>query len=186
MSSRRLNLKLTMLVVAGCSLLAGPAAGTASAADCPGANADPTQASSKEIVRATACLLNNERAERGLHKVRLNPRLSDAARTHSSDMVSKHYFDHVSRAGKDVVDRVNKTGYLSGAQSWVVGENLAWGSGERGTPRQIMSAWMHSPGHRQNILTSRFREIGIGVVTGVPIKRGPDGATYTNTFGARS
>ncbi len=185
MSLRRLSLKLTTLAVVSCSLLAGPAAGTASATVCAGASADPVNTSRTEISRTTLCLLNDERASRGLHKLRLNAQLTNAARAHSGDMVAKRYFDHVSKSGKDVVDRLYRTGYLGDAQSWIVGENLAWGSGSRGTPKQILMAWMNSPGHRQNILTGRYREIGIGVVDGTPAGRRADGATYTTTFGAR-
>ncbi len=79
-------------------------------------------------------------------------------------MVRKRYFDHVSRTGRDVVDRLTHTGYLGSARSWIVGENLAWGSGSLSSPREIVQSWMHSPGHRANILSRRFREIGIGVV----------------------
>ena len=198
MTSRRLQRKLTMLAVVGCSALAGPAVGTsaayrvganalstASSPSCTGADADPVETPREAIARSTVCLLNEERTGRGLGDLRLNPRLSDAARAHSSDMVTKHYFDHVSRGGRDVVDRLTRTGYLGAARSWIVGENLAWGSGGRSTPREIVKAWMNSSGHRQNILTGRFREIGIGVVVGTPADGAPEGATYTTTFGAR-
>ncbi len=104
---------------------------------------------------------------------------------HSLDMVDRQYFGHVSKSGRDVVDRLTRTGYLGGAQTWAVGENLAWGSGSRSTPRRIVKAWMGSPGHRHNILNARFREIGIGVVSGTPANRAERGATYTTTFGTR-
>ena len=45
---------------------------------------------------------------------------------------------------------------------------------------------MASPGHRHNILTGRFREIGIGVAASSPVSTGNRGATYTTTFGSRS
>jgi len=198
MTSRRLQLTLTILAVVSCSVLAGPAVGTsatyrvgasalstASSPSCAGANADPVEIDRDAIARSTVCLLNEERTGRGLGDLRLNPRLSEAARSHSSDMVAKRYFDHVSKGGKDVVDRLTRTGYLGDARSWIVGENLAWGSGGRSTPREIVKAWMNSSGHRQNILTGRFREIGIGVVIGTPANGAPQGATYTTTFGAR-
>ena len=75
---------------------------------------------------------------------------------------------------------------MRGARSWTVGENLAWGSGTRSTPREIVNAWMKSPGHRANILQRRFREIGIGVVFEAPHGSSSTAATYTTTFGARS
>ena len=84
-------------------------------------------------------------------------------------MVRRRYFSHTSRSGSDSGDRIRSPGYLSGARSWMIGENLAWGSGERSTPRGIVKASIASPGHRHNILTSRFREIGIGVASSSPV-----------------
>ena len=69
-----------------------------------------------------------------------------------------------------------------------MGENLAWGAGaNRSSPRGIVAAWMESPPHRQNILDSRFREIGIGVVEGAPRRNvfGLPAATYATSFGSR-
>ncbi len=187
MSSRRLQLKLTALAVVGCSVLAGPVPATASAATCEGAGARAAQASRDELARSTVCLLNQQRAAHGMRELRLNPQLSEGARAHSLDMVDEGYFEHVSKSGRDVVDRLTRTGYLGGARSarrWIVGENLAWGTGGRSTPRRIVKAWMGSPDHRHNVLNARFREIGIGVVIGNPANGAPRGATYTTTFGA--
>jgi uncharacterized protein YkwD len=66
-----------------------------------------------------------------------------------------------------------------------VGENIAWGSQELATPRSIVNGWMHSPGHRANILNRRFREIGIGVSRGAPEPGFDRAATYATDFGAR-
>lgn len=176
--------RLAAVAALGACVAAGPAASTAAAA-CAGASANPASASRVEISRSTLCLLNGQRTSRGLHKLRLSPRLSRAARSHSGDMARKHYFNHVSKTGKDVVDRLFRTGYLGSARSWVVGENLAWGSGRRGTPGKIVRSWMRSPGHRANILNGRFRQVGIGVVDRTPSRRFSSGATYTTTFGAR-
>lgn len=167
-----------------CALLAGPAA--ASALACDNKNARPGGASKAQLESATVCLLNNARESNGLGRLRVNGRLSAAAAAHSGDMVRKRYFSHTSRAGRDVVDRLTNFGYIPGATSWTVGENIAWGSGGRSTPRSIVSAWMHSPGHRQNVLSRRFREIGIGVAFDTPAGSYATGATYTTTFGARS
>ncbi|HWC25664.1 MAG TPA: CAP domain-containing protein, partial [Solirubrobacteraceae bacterium] len=80
------------------------------------------------------------------------------------------------------------TSYLRGRlASWSLGENIAWGSGERATPQEIVRAWMRSPGHRRNILERRFRNIGIGVATGAPGDvSGRPAATYTTDFGQRA
>jgi uncharacterized protein YkwD len=141
-------------------------------------------ATTRALVRATLCVLNAHRARHDLGALRLNRKLSTAARRHSRAMVREHFFSHDSPNGASFVDRIRATGYLEGAQSWSVGENIAYGSGRRSTPRSIGRAWMNSPGHRANILSTSFREIGIGIAAGTPV--GGGGATYTTDFGHRS
>lgn len=156
-------------------------------AACEHADTRPGDASENALAKSTVCLLNTQRTRRGLRKLRLNARLSKAAQQHTVDMVKRNYFSHVSKSGANIVDRLTRTGYMRGARSWTVGENLAWGSGNRSPPREIIAAWMNSPGHRANILERHFREIGIGVVFEAPRSvRGSAAATYTTTFGARS
>jgi len=175
--------RIAAFAALACSVgLVAPAGASAA---CAGADAQPGQTARTELARTTVCLLNQERGRRGLSRLSLDRRLSSAARAHTRDMVRRRYFAHVSRSGGDVVDRLNRVGYMRGARRWLVGENLAWGGGSRSTPRQIMRTWMHSPGHRRNILDSRFRELGIGVLAGAPVEAGAVSATYTTTFGAR-
>jgi uncharacterized protein YkwD len=131
---------------------------------------------------AILCLHNQIRAERGLPLLRENARLRRAATEHSSDMVSRGFFEHTTPNGTTMVDRIMASSYASPRVGWAFGENLAWGTGSRATPRLIMKAWMDSPGHRSNIVKRAYREIGIGVVTGVPSNRRA-GATYTADFG---
>jgi len=180
----RSHLRLAAVAALTCGALAAPFGAEASAASCANANVRPGDANERTLARSTVCLLNKQRSGRGMRKLRLNRRLSAAATNHSRDMVRKHYFDHVSKTGRDVVDRLTHTGYLGSASSWTVGENLAWGAGSRSTPREIVTSWMHSPGHKANILNPRFREVGIGVVFDTPSRRWT-GATYTTTFGAK-
>ena len=101
--------------------------------------------------------MNAERAKHGMRPLRINRRLSDAAHRHARDMVRRDYFSHDSLAGASFVDRIRRTGYLRGPRAWIVGENLAWGSGNRSHAAAIVRAWMKSPGHRANILQRRFR-----------------------------
>ena len=67
--------------------------------------------------------------------------------------------------------------------NWTIGENIAWGSGALATPRAIVNGWMHSPGHRANILRASFRDIGIGIRLGAPGPGLSGGATYVTDFG---
>ena len=154
------------------------------AAACRNAGASTETATPRALVRATLCVLNAHRARHDLGALRLNRKLSTAARRHSRAMVREHFFSHDSPNGASLVDRIRATGYLEGAQSWSVGENIAYGSGRRSTPRSIGRAWMNSPGHRANILSRSFREIGIGIAAGTPV--GGGGTTYTTDFGRRS
>jgi uncharacterized protein YkwD len=176
--------KPTAGVVAVLAVLLFSVPSASAAGGCGAANATASQASEGALVRATLCVLNKERARRDLRPLRLNSRLSTAARRHSRAMVRGKFFSHDSLDGASFVERIRETGYLSGASSWYVGENIAYGSGDRSSPRSIGIAWMKSPPHRANILSRSFREIGIGLAAGTPVGR--RGGTYTTDFGQRS
>jgi uncharacterized protein YkwD len=152
---------------------------------CQSASATPASVSKRTTVRATLCVLNAQRARLGVRPLRLDGRLSQAARRHARDMARRNYFSHDSLGGASFVDRIRRAGYLRRARRWTVGENLAWGIGRRSSPRSILAGWMNSPGHRANILNGSFHEIGIGVAYGAPIRGGRRGATYATDFGAR-
>ncbi len=190
--SRHHSFPLTLAALVLCAVMATPASAeqrasstveapvAQAAASCGNSDAVGGEVSERALESSTVCLLNRERASRGL---RVNRRLSAAAQRHTDDMVRRQYFAHNSRSGASSVDRIRRTGYLKGARSWMVGENLAWGSGSRSTPSSIVDSWMHSSGHRRNILTRRFREIGIGVASRAPTSGSSAAATYTTTFG---
>ena len=152
------------------------------AQDCPDADVMPTAANEAVVRAAILCLHNQIRADRGLPALRENARLRRAAEGHSNDMVSRGFFDHTTPGGVTMVDRIMASRYVSPNVGWALGENLAWGTGVLATPREIMKAWMNSPGHRANVIKRSYREIGIGIATGTP-SAGGDGATYTADFG---
>jgi uncharacterized protein YkwD len=126
-------------------------------------------------------LHNAERARNGLAAFCVHPRLVDAARAHSQDMIVRNYFSHTSADGRSFVQRVDGAGYTG----WTnLAENIAWGSGTLGEPSTIFTNWMNSPGHKANILNPNLREIGIGVASGT--FQGYSGArVYTADFGTR-
>ncbi len=155
-----------------------------SVADCPDADLTPTADNLGRIRKAVLCLHNQIRAEHHLPALRSNKRLRKAALGHSRDMVDHGYFEHTTPAGVTMVDRILRAHYVRSNQGWSLGENLAWGTGSYSTPQGAVDAWMHSPGHRDNILRRDYREVGIGVVICVP-DDGGSGATYTLDFGVR-
>jgi uncharacterized protein YkwD len=189
MLAARPNTRAALLVVtlsAACAvaLVAAPAALGARA--CQSASASPASVSKRTVVRATLCVLNAQRARRGVRPLRLDRRLSRAARRHARAMARRNFFSHNSPGGASFVDRIRRAGYLRRARSWTVGENLAWGTGRLSSPRSILSGWMRSPGHRANILNGSFREIGIGLARGAPVRGGGRrAATYATDFGSR-
>jgi uncharacterized protein YkwD len=150
------------------------------------ADRDPAEAggSVRAARSATLCLLNTERRKHHLQRLRFNHKLALAGLRHARDMVDKQYFAHDAPSGQDFIDRIKKTNYVPAAASWLLGENLAWGDRAKSTPREITRAWMRSPGHRHNILTARFREIGIAIVVGAPVDGVSQAATYATEFGA--
>jgi uncharacterized protein YkwD len=172
----------TLVAAVAALALAAPAG--AQAADC-GAAADfvPDASNLTQVGQATLCLLNNERAAQGLRPVAEAPGLTQPSRAYSARMVAESFFAHESPDGGTLVDRLTAVGYIAPDGDWTVGENIAWGQGHLSTPRNIVAAWMASPGHRKNVLTGEYTEIGLGVVTGTPGDTSW-GATYTTDFGA--
>lgn len=125
---------------------------------------------------------NGIRGRRDLPSFCVHPALQRAARHHSEDMVKRDYFSHdtVGR-NEDFSERVEGFGYTNYS---TLAENIAYGAGSEGSPRRIMRAWMHSEGHRRNILDPRLRQIGIGVFVGN--WKGREGTSmYTADFGAK-
>jgi uncharacterized protein YkwD len=134
-----------------------------------------------------ACLINDERSAYGVPLVQRNDDLRQAALSHSTEMVSQGYFEHTSPAGVTFVDRIEATGYTRGARAWEVGENLVWANGPLSTPRSLVTSWMNSPPHRENLLRARFNEIGIAAVVGTPESSlDLTGVTVSSEYGFRS
>ena len=176
-------LSLALIATAPAAAADAPRATSAIAA-CPAAAANPSAGNLRSLRRTTLCLLNRERSNHGLRGLRSNRKLTRAAMRYSRDMVQRKFFSHVSPGGSSPTDRIKSSGYLRGARSWAIGENLAWGGGSYATPLRIVRSWMNSPGHRANILSGNYREVGIGMALGAPANAG-DAATYTTHFGRR-
>ncbi|OGE84163.1 MAG: hypothetical protein A3B23_01010 [Candidatus Colwellbacteria bacterium RIFCSPLOWO2_01_FULL_48_10] len=104
---------------------------------------------------------NKERVANGLPLLVENFRLASAAAAKVDDMFVGQYFEHVSPSGAGPADLADNAGY----EYVLIGENLALGhyAGDIG----VVDAWMNSPGHRANILQSRYTEIGVSVKKGI-------------------
>ena len=109
-----------------------------------------------DLEKRVIAMLNEERRRAGLSRLEPAELLGVAARAHSTDMAARGYLDHTSPEGATAADRVALAGYAFAA----VGENIAWGQKDA---RQVMTAWMHSRGHKANILSPHYTEVGVGV-----------------------
>lgn len=117
----------------------------------------------KRILKQT----NKHRAKHGCKKLKAPKKLRKAARKHSKRMAKAGRLSHQLPGEPPLGTRITRAGY----RNWRgVAENIAYGYA---TPRAMVKAWMKSPGHRKNILTCRYRHLGVGVV----LKRGVPWAT---------
>ena len=107
--------------------------------------------------KAVIELTNAERkkAEKPLPPLKMNPQLMAAARKHAANMAEQDKLDH-KLDDKNPDDRTKAAGY----KSTFVGENIAW---NQKSPKDVVTAWMNSEGHRENILNTDFTEIGVAV-----------------------
>ncbi len=125
------------------------------------------------------CLVNHARGSRGLAPLTALNSLNRAADRKTGDILRCDEFSHEA-CGREFTYWMTHFGYHGCSE----GENIAWGSGSLGTPRSIFRAWMHSQGHRENILGA-YEDTGIGLRTGA--LEGYAGAhVWTQEFGSRS
>ena len=117
---------------------------------------DPELVSLEEQVVA---LVNKERAKQGLAPLAINWQVARVARYKANDMRDKKYFDHTSPTYGSPFDMLKKfnVAYRN------AGENIAKG---QKTAADVVRAWMNSEGHRKNIMSPTFTEIGVGYSAG--------------------
>jgi uncharacterized protein YkwD len=103
-------------------------------------------------------IVNQERWQNGqLPPLKGETTLNDAADTHSTNMAIRNFFSHCDLdTGSSPWDRMEDAGYTNWSYA---GENIAAGYH---SPESVMAAWMNSSGHRSNILSTEYREVGIG------------------------
>jgi uncharacterized YkwD family protein len=104
-------------------------------------------------------LVNQERAKAGLNALTSNGALTTMSLDKAKDMYNRNYFDHTSPTYGSPFDMMK----TYGIQFSYAGENIA--KGQR-TPQEVMTAWMNSAGHRQNILNSHYTKIGVAYYKG--------------------
>lgn len=121
----------------------------------------PSQKFLSSILPAVlASATNSERVGSHVSPLKTNPLLEEAARLKSLDMAAKGYFAHIDADGKTPWDWLDEVGYNFS----YAGENLAVNFTDS---EEVIRAWMNSTAHRENILNSKFTEVGFGITKGV-------------------
>ena len=147
-----------------------------------------TLAARDDVESGLLVQINALRRQHGLAPLRLNVKLRAAADAHSASMASRGFFSHSSPDGTIFWKRVARFYPQGSSRYWSVGENLLWSTTGLGASGAL-KLWMASPGHRKNILTAHWREIGLSAVT-VPaapgVFGGRDVVIITSDFGVRS
>lgn len=123
----------------------------------PGPLQGPTADTRAEDLEANEIIswTNYYRSEDNLARVSKNSKLTAAATAKAKDLFARQYFEHLSPTGESAADLVIAEGY----NYKIVGENLALGDFK--SEKELVDAWMASPGHRENILRSDYTEIGV-------------------------
>jgi uncharacterized protein YkwD len=172
--------RVLALLAAALVVAVAPSAGSA--------RASGTQTRATRLQVALLVQINSFRAAHGLARLRVSMGLTAAANAHSAQMARLGFFSHESANGQSFSRRIARTYTSRGFRSWTVGENLVWGGPDIAAARAF-KAWLSSPPHRANLLTARWREVGLGAVhsTSAPGVYGGGPATVvTVDFGARS
>lgn len=117
-------------------------------------------AAATEITRdAVLASMNAYRAERGLPALHFDTRLQKAADDRMRDMEEMEYWAHESPDGRSPFSWLRVENY----DFQFAGENLACGFE---TNELLVSSWMESPGHRDNILSPLYSDCGIAIIDG--------------------
>ncbi|NMB30346.1 MAG: SafA/ExsA family spore coat assembly protein [Clostridiales bacterium] len=115
----------------------------------------PQENSLKSFEDEVMRLINVERTNRGIPALKSHWELSRVARYKSQDMIDKNYFSHTSPTYGTPFTMMQNFGLRFSSAA----ENIAYG---QRTAKEVVSAWMNSPGHRENILSRSYTHTGVG------------------------
>lgn len=120
----------------------------------PVAAADKAKPDSEKTRMELLKLHNKERRDDGKKPLALNAKLSAAAQSYADYLAKSGKFSHTAKG--TMSSRVKDAGYKPKA----VGENIA--VGQSSVP-SVVKSWLHSEGHKKNILSKSYTEVGFGI-----------------------
>jgi uncharacterized protein YkwD len=115
-----------------------------------------SSASSRSAVQIIADDLNLHREAAAISPLQIDGRLTELARERAQDMIRRHYFDHTNPDGESAIEMLSSRAYRFS----YAGENISLASDEE----QAEQGLWESPPHRQNMLGTHYRRVGIAVV----------------------
>lgn len=111
------------------------------------------------------CMIEFAREKAGLAALAATPSLESSSAAKAADIIGCNEFSHTA-CGREFTYWFEQDGYGQPGGCWGAGENIAWGTGELGTVRSILTAWVNSPEHLENMLESSYDEFGVGLEVG--------------------
>lgn len=120
-----------------------------------GSKNEQVSAGQSSMTSQVVNLVNSERAAQGLTALQKDSRLAALAQQKAEDMAKNQYFSHTSPTYGSAFDMLKAAGY----SYKTAGENIAMG---QKSAASVMDGWMHSSGHRANILHTSYEKIGVG------------------------
>lgn len=171
---------ITVPVGGGVGGAAGASGGASTAESVTTATSTPTATATNDstkrerIETAVHEKINDRREKYDLRQVERDDALREIARSHSRDMADQGYFDHESPDGDTFEDRYREAGYEcranTGGERYLTGGENIWMMQTRSESpaadeiaKRAVQDWMASTGHRENILTAAWDDMGIGV-----------------------
>ena len=127
------------------------------------ASAGPVVTSADKLRAGVVAQMNTVRAAHGLRALTVRPRLQNAGAAHVGDLAKHGQFTHTWSNGTPFGTWIGWYWPGPGYGSWSAGENLFW-AGPITTAKAVVTAWLASPGHRQNLLNRSWRAVGVGAV----------------------
>lgn len=134
-------------------------------------------------LRAMRCLVNWARVHQGLVRLRRSAELDRSSAMRAGEIRRCNDFSHTP-CGEDFLTVFTASHYLNGNGS--VGENIAWGTGRLASTRSTMIGWLHSPGHRRNLFTPQWRDLGVARAKAATLLGRSDVTIWVTQFGRRA
>ena len=185
LSTRKLAVSLAAgALLALLTLAAARPAHAAAASPCKAwGKATPDELRTGQARKAVLCLINLERAVHGRSRLKRSKPLQKAAQKHTAVMVETGCLAHRCGDEPELPERVERSGYLEGADAWQFAESTGCGA----SAQAMVDNWMASKFHRINILEKTYMDVGVGVLQ-QPVDERCDTsyATFAVVFGWRT